>query len=103
MKLKIQRLEWEIDFDDSGELEACGETYYTDLKILIARTDNKSLLRSTIMHELTHAVRWTYGHMNSVEVAGIPQEIVEEEIANTVEAYCEEIIELTNKVMKGLK
>lgn len=108
MKFNIQRLEWEIILVDPSEIEddntqSLGETYYTDLLIKIADTDNKSKMKSTIIHELTHAFRWTYGHISSVGIAGWPSEEVEEQIANTLEVHGEEIINLADKLIDKVK
>lgn len=108
MKFKIQRLEWDIKVVDPSKIEyedtqSLGETHYADLLIEIADTDNRSKMRSTIIHELTHAFRWTYGHVTSTDIAGWPSEEVEEQIANTVEVYGEDIINLADVLIDKVK
>ena len=107
MKFKIQRVEWELELVEALELDhddtqSLGETYYTDYKIKLVDTPNYSVLKSSLIHELTHAVRWTYGHLSSVGIEGWPQAEMEEQIANTVEVHGEEIINLAYEILERL-
>lgn len=107
IKFKIQRINWSLELVDALELDhddtqSLGETYYADYKIKIVNIDNYSVLKSALIHELTHAVRWTYGHISSIDIAGWPSEEVEEQIANTVEVHGEEIINLAYEILDKL-
>lgn len=107
IKFKIQRIKWTLELVDASELDhedtqSLGETYYADYKIKIVNTDNYSVLKSAIIHELTHAFRWTYGYITSIDIAGWPTEEVEEQIANTVEVHGEDIINLAYDILDRL-
>ena len=107
LDFKIQRLTWTLYVVNPKELEdedtqSLGETFYTDYKIKLADVSNYSTFKSALIHELTHAVRWTYGHLSSVGIEGWPQAEMEEQIANTVEVHGEEIINLAYDILEKL-
>ena len=102
VNFKIQRLNWTLRLVEDLDTD-CGQTFYRDCLIEISDTLPKDMLKRTIIHELTHAFRWSYGHLSSVEIAGWPSEAVEELIANTVETYGQDILEMANTIMEDLE
>lgn len=95
-EFKINNIDWEISLADYDDIEACGLTTYCEYKIQILKTLKPSQMKSTIIHELTHAFRWSYGNVSCMELLNFPSSEVEEYIANTVEVFGERIIKLAN-------
>ena len=74
VKFKINRHEWEIDFMNEDNVEGddiyqttCGLTNYIGNTIVINPMMNEYQTKTTIIHEITHAFRWSYGFVNDVE------------------------------------
>lgn len=79
---------------DSGE-QAFGMTYYKTCHIYIDNTLQSALIRSTVIHELVHAVAFSYGiHL-------IANEETEESVADFFGTFGDEIIHLADQIMKG--
>ena len=101
MKIKIHDLTWEVKFvcgiDCDEDMEVSGATMKMQQLIVIDITVPKEMLRRTIVHELVHAFIWTYGLENSKPFS-------EEQVCNFFETYYQDIIKLTDKILKvGLK
>ena len=59
MKFTLYGYEWEIAFVDKDDPILCGsdgKTLYNDTKIVVREDMNPQIVKSTIIHELTHAV-----------------------------------------------
>lgn len=100
MTVKINGYKWTVLFvngDHEGlqlkdqEMIALGNTFFVDLKIYIRKNENFELVRKTVIHELVHAVIFSYGY----EVLG------EESICQFYAEQSDRIMKLTNKIMKG--
>lgn len=81
---------------DSGET-ALGMTYYKICHIYIDKTLQPALMRSTVLHELVHAVTFTYG------VHLVANEETEESVADFFGTFGDEIVHLADQIMKGVK
>ena len=108
----IGNLDWEIIltddyceklYDEGENLKklslsdvAMGMCYKPDCQIFVSKNMSKKNLRRTIMHELTHAVIYTYGSMVSKD------SLDEEEICNFMEIHLDEIQKLTDEAFKKL-
>lgn len=78
---------------DSGQ--AFGQTYYKTCHIYIDNTLQPALIRSTVIHELVHAFAFSYGiHL-------MANEETEEPVADFFGTFGDEIIRLTDQIMKG--
>ena len=60
MKFTLYGYEWEIEFLDKDDPifggGSDGKTLYNDAKIVVRKDMNPQIVKSTIIHELTHAV-----------------------------------------------
>ncbi len=100
MKIKIANDVWKIKLKDGDSKKMhpskdrinFGLTEYTRLVINIRKEMPLSLARSTVIHELVHAFIFSYGH----EVDG------EEAMCNFFGVHADEILELTEQIMKGV-
>lgn len=108
LRFKIYNLDWDLflvpeSSTDIGGIDCLGETDYIHQEIKINQTLSKSAMKRTLIHELTHAFRWTYGNVSESEVLNTSSGEMEEIIANTVEVFGEDIIKLANKLMKHIE
>ena len=99
----INNVEWNIKFvpplhpmlyrsDGSVTVGMCDNETRT---IYIDSTLNGKFLKKVLCHELTHAAMFSYGIELSIEQ--------EELLADLIATYGEEIILITNKILKKLK
>ena len=104
-KFKINNRQWSVEFfedlDDESSLTRMGLTVYADQKIFINRALRYDVLYTTLIHELTHAFRWSYGFIIEDETKYSSSHF-EEMMANFMECFGEQIIELTRKLYKQL-
>ena len=78
-----------------------GLTVYADQKIFINRALRYDVLYTTLIHELTHAFRWSNGFIVEDEMKYTSSQI-EELMANFMECFGEQIVELARKLYKQL-
>jgi Zn-dependent peptidase ImmA (M78 family) len=98
MTIKINSYNWEIVFiKEPSEIlfERSGLCSYTENKIYILDTLTYQNKKHTLTHELTHAFEYSFGLRDR------KSESEYEDLANFVELYGEQIIELVNKIMEG--
>lgn len=100
MKIKIANDLWKVKLKDGDSKKMhpskdrinLGLTEYTELVINIRKEMPLSLARSTVIHELVHAFIFSYGYeMDS-----------EEAMCNFFGVHANEILELTEQIMKGV-
>lgn len=103
IEFKIHGIDWDLILVDGNEIEALGETNYLAYEIKIVNYLKESQFKTVLRHELTHAFRWTYGNVSEMELLNIPSAEVEEMIANTVDVFGEDIVNLTNELMSVIK
>lgn len=101
MVIKINGYKWKVEMVD-GEIEKMhpdpdhynlGLTEYCEGVISIRKSMSEPAMRSTVIHELVHAFLFSYGY----QVDG------EESMCNFFASQGDRIMELTNKIMKGVK
>lgn len=105
VEFKIHGIDWTLrvaEEDETIEGDGVGLCDYCTYTITVIDGLKKSQLRTVLLHELTHAFRWTYGMVSELELANIPWTEVEEIAANTVEVFAEEILECADEIMKCL-
>lgn len=98
MKIKINNDIWKVKLTDGNKKKMSpdknhfnlGLTEYKKLLINIRKGVPKSVARSTVIHELTHAFLFSYG--NKVEG--------EERMCDFFGAHADEIVNLTNQIME---
>lgn len=101
MKIKIHNDTWKVKLiktsvkkmNPSENRINLGLTEYTEGVINIREGLSESVTRSTVIHELVHVFIFSYG----CTVEG------EEAMCNFFGAHADEIIELTERIMKGVK
>lgn len=74
-------------------MEVSGITMKMQQLIVLDVTVSKDMLRRTIIHELVHAFIWTYGLENS-------KPFTEEQMCNFFETYYQDIIKLSERILK---
>lgn len=100
-QVQLGRFTWDVFFvdEDHPKLEnAYGAVYKSNLEIYLSADIPDQLLRSTIIHELTHASVWTYGFEN-ISIRGYE----EEDLCNFMEAYSEEILRIADDLFAELE
>lgn len=103
LDFNIHGIKWELELVKSyDDIEANGLTCYSDYTVKVIGSLHETQLRSTLLHEITHAFRWTYGQVSELELLNIPTEEVEEIVANTVEVFGAEIFECVDNIMDNL-
>lgn len=100
IKFKIHTSEWDLAVVGPHDLEGnLGITCYTDYKIVLAYCKSHSNMRHHLIHEIAHAFRWSYGMiLSDQDKVKLSAQEIEEIIANNVEFFAEDILELTNKL-----
>ena len=104
LEFNIKDLVWNLYFFDpydppeNSDLNenVCGKTQYVDNSIWLNNTMKDPQLYRTIVHELVHAFRWTYGCVSDFEISNIPTCELEEIIANTIETHGKDIFKLAD-------
>ncbi len=102
MRIKINVLNWEIEFLDGdderltyNEKECFGITIFDDLHIYIRKDRPKEGISHIITHELVHAFLYSYGiHLP------LDEEETEEAICDFMAMHLEQIYKTTNRVYK---
>lgn len=101
MVIKINGYRWKVELVDA-EIEKMhpepdsynlGLTEYCEGVISIRKGINEIMMRSTVIHELVHAFLFSYGYQVNDE----------ESMCNFFGSQGDRIMELTNKIMKGVK
>ena len=103
LEFEINGVDWLLKFVESDAIEGVGETDYCKYEIYIDKTLKPSQMIMALKHELVHAYRWTYALVSEMELMNIPGTEVEELIANFVEVFGEQVINLANKIMKEIE
>lgn len=93
-KIKIHDYEWEIEFVKNEA--SCGVTDYNNLVITIWCNQKDQVVRHSIIHELTHAYRWSYGYQNDEDNKKLTCDQIEEEVANFMETWGSEVLSTSN-------
>lgn len=103
MKIQIHNYTWTVQMiqGDSEKMNPepdcyrAGLTEYAEQIISIREGMSRERTRATVIHELVHAFIDSFGYT--------ADEMNEEEICNFFGANADEIIRLTNEIMKGVK
>lgn len=101
IKFKINNHDWDIrlvEYEGDDAVSVCGHCDYIRNIIYININMRPAQRKSTIIHELSHAFRWSYGFELDVEHSKISNAEIEEIVANFVESFGEQIVELANKL-----
>ena len=99
IKITINCIEWEVLFTSSDNallIDNNGATAYEECKIYIRRDMNESKTRRILIHELTHAVEYSFGLKDRVS------EDRHEDLANFLMFYGYLIINITNDIMNRI-
>lgn len=96
MKLKINNITWDIKFTEDIEEGFFGYTNVYKLKIGIRSDMALDVVRTTIIHELIHAMIFSYGFIK----AQPEDELLfsEEQVADFIAMNLDEINKLSNKI-----
>ena len=101
IEFSIHHSNWTVEVVDGDVIEGnLGLTVYNDDKIYIAYNDKHKIMRRTLIHEMTHAFRWSYCNVSDAESMAVSSDELEEIIARTVEAYAEDILDTVDYVWK---
>lgn len=100
MKIKIHNDIWKVKLTNANAKKLnpdknhlnFGLTEYVEGVIHIREGLNESVARSTVIHELVHAFIFSYGYT----IEG------EEAMCNFFGVHADEIVELTEQIMKGV-
>lgn len=80
-----------------------GYTDYTNHMILIYDGLEETEMESTVIHEITHAYRWSYGFVSDVDNPKLTIAEIEEMIANFMENYGRQIVSISKELYLKLK
>ena len=100
MKIQLNDIEWEIKFvshDHEHMIGSNGLCSYESTTIYIARDMPKTKIRRTLIHELTHAVEYSFGLKDR------KSDNQYEDLANFVMYYGDLIIRTADEIMNSLK
>ena len=105
IEFRINHNDWDLVLTDESRLNGnLGMTIFTDYRILLMKSDKHSNMKSALIHELTHAFRWSYGNIvsdqNKISISAMD---LEEIIANVIEAHGRDIIELSDQLWEQIK
>ena len=106
VEFKINKHTWRLYIVSPEDLSIKGVHGYTDFakhNIQINSDLDETEIRSTITHEITHAYRWSYGFVNDAENLKYAADEVEEMMANFIESFGDEIIEISKELYKLIK
>ena len=107
LEVQIHGIDWEVQIfdeeDDEVVVNGVGMCDYCKYTIQVAAGLKKSQLRTVLLHEVTHAFRWTYGLVSELPKITIPTTEIEEMIANSVEVFGPEIIACVDEIMSNLE
>ena len=97
--VKINGLKWKVFFvkndspkliDETDGTAALGFTYFRECEIYIDKSLSKPLRRQTVIHELVHALLFSYG----INAEGATAE----EICDLISAHLDELVKLKEAV-----
>ena len=97
--VKINGLKWKVFFvesdspklaDENGKRNILGITYFRECEIYIDKELHKPLRRQTVIHELVHALLFSYG----INAEGA----TEEEICALIGAHLDELVRLKEAI-----
>ena len=97
--VKINGLKWKIFFvasespkltDEDNKKNILGITYFRECEIYIDKSLSKPLRKQTVIHELVHALLFSYG----INAEGA----TEEEICDLIGAHLDELVKLKEAI-----
>lgn len=97
--VKINGLRWKVFFvkngspkltDEDGKRNILGITYFRECEIYIDKELHKRLRKQTVIHELVHALLFSYG----INAEGA----TEEEICDLIGAHLDELVKLKEAI-----
>ncbi len=97
--VKINGLKWKIFFvasespkltDEDNKRNILGITYFRECEIYIDKSLNKPLRRQTVIHELVHALLFSYG----IDIEGA----TEENVCDLIGAHLDELVKLKEAI-----
>ena len=98
-QIKINGLKWKIFFvasespkltDEDNKRNILGITYFRECEIYIDKSLSKPLRKQTVIHELVHALLFSYG----INAEGA----TEEEICDLIGAHLDELVKLKEAI-----
>ena len=98
-QIKINGLKWKIFFvasespkltDEDNKKNILGITYFRECEIYIDKSLSKPLRKQTVIHELVHALLFSYG----INAEGA----TEEEICDLIGAHLDELVKLKEAI-----
>lgn len=92
-----------VDPEESGIEGMHGYTDYTNHMILINNKLEETEMEGVIIHELTHAYRWSYGFVSDVDNPKLTIAEIEEMIANFTESFGRQIISKSKELFLEMK
>ena len=106
IKFRVNIHNWQITFaspEDTDTEFIHGFTDYSHHMILINNDLEESEMESTIIHEVTHAYRYSHGFILDVDNTKLTSQEIEEVISNFVECFGRQIVEVSNDLYNKLK
>lgn len=97
--VKINGLKWKVYFvkssspklaDDDNNTSFLGVAYRKDCEIYIDKSLNKPLRKQTVIHELVHALLFSYG----IDIEGA----TEENVCDFIGAHLDELVRLKEAI-----
>ena len=92
-----------VEPEESGIEGMHGYTDYTNHMILINNKLEETEMEGTVIHEVTHAYRWSCGFVSDVDNPKFTIAEIEEMIANFTESYGRQIISTSKELYLKLK
>ena len=97
MKFNIYGYEWEVDFVDKDDPilnnSSDGKTLYNDAKIIVRKDMDPQIVKTTLIHELTHAVLEIQGRVYQ-------RKFDREDVCEFIGFCGETIITVANEILK---
>jgi len=92
-----------VEPEESGIEGMHGYTDYTNHMILINNKLEETEMEGVIIHEVTHAYRWSYGFVSDVDNPKLCIAEIEEMVANFIESFGRQIISKSKELFIELK
>ena len=92
-----------VEPEESGIEGMHGYTDYTNHMILINNKSEETEMEGVIIHEVTHAYRWSYGFVSDVDNPKLCIAEIEEMVANFIESFGRQIISKSKELFIELK
>lgn len=98
-QIKINGLKWKVYFvksgspklaDEDGKRSILGITYFRECEIYIDKELHKRLRKQTVIHELVHALLFSYG----IDIEGA----TEENVCDLIGAHLDELVRLKEAI-----